>query len=668
MLLIGRISKTLGITILIYGLVGGGLYFPVFEFGLTDQFRGTFVISAVLITIGFYLSPKLNFDPNVIALSPLLFLLSHNQFREHAFFNHYAFVVELVCLFCFIATLKPSLKTITVLSLVLCIVGSFYNFMTVLGNNPIFSDDIPSFVYRAFIIKNSNPIFPTWDPNWNLGNLWTDIYATAAILPTPLLNLSEKPLIFNSAIFIIVLLLPAVSTFLASRILNFPLTTSLLATLLALISTKELYKWGLHFGTLGYLISASFCVLTASTLIRILTKGANKLIYWSLFLFTTITALWPLNLLPILMIVLFGILNKKITWSTIAILALGVLPSLTFVFHGLTYSTVFDKWLLMPVSDRFLKSESFKAFFREHFANLNPLLMFFAPFALLSNRIELKVWFVAYLTIFLFVGYFMPKLELFRVFAHFGIICALLTARYLAAAIKICSRIAVSFIFALLLVSSIEIQTVFSNSSFEKFEKLSKPFQRFVSWAKNENKENMLFLGHIAHNFSGGHIAVLPKLTGDKFIAAYPTHKTWTPVDIIPHEHKNSRLRVTFYLNLFCPDYIITDRRFWKRRVRERMPRVFQFENFSVYRFKFNPEKCKSTLKGEIKNLNESMNVLTFSSPKKQKYIVLKRNHSKVLGVQGCESLEPFEFHKFTFIKLSNCQQGEIRVFNRFQK
>lgn len=651
---------TLGISLFTYGLVGGGLYFPIIGSGLTDQFRGTAVIASICLVTSFLLARTLPpISWNLAVVSPLLLLLSHNQFSGKTFFSHYFNFNELLLSFALILLLNPKLVRFCKLFVLLTLVGCCINFYNYLGSSLIFSDDLPSFLYRAHVFNSSNPLFPSYDPRWNLGSLWTDIYATASAVPSlVILSLSFLGLEtgFNTTVFILNFLLGPMVVYLSCRILRLSRSTTWLAVVLAQVSSTLIYRWGLKYGALGYLATSNFAILSGIIIVKSIEKGHLSLAErWLLYISITIAAFWPLNLLCFAVPAFQHFLRSSNKDRVLIMLSVG-LP-LIFVLHGLTYSEHFRTWISgEPSFDR----ASSKDIFRNSTLALNPIVLFLLPFSVGIGRRGLQTLILNYLVVGVAIGVFFEKLELHRVIGQLAVVGSIPISMILSAVWQNLHSVSRAFVLSLIAVSCLQIVYLAGNQSFEKFSILEKPFKRFIEWSKEQPNARFFFTGHILHQFSGGHIAPLPLLTHNEFVAMWPTHRSWTPQDPVPRSIQNSTTKLHYFFRALCPDYLIADKRFWKRRLNRLKKnggyrRVFHFDQFSVYQFFDQCTYPKSNVKSHL-------NKIIISNPQLQSSFILPYRFFEGLRVKGCKTISGVKISNFDFIKLSGCKSESIVV------
>ncbi len=654
---IGRAFQTLGVVIILYGFIGGGLFFPVFNLNLTSTFRETFPLGALIFLLGLAISKKIVFHQGVVLFSPLILILSNHQFSGKTFFAHYFYIAELVLFISLLMICKPDLKKVTPVVLVIGLIGISYNFFFLLKDTIIFSDDLPSFLYRAIILREANPIFPSWDPFWNGGTLTTGIYASAALTLLPFSSFIDTFLSFNTIVWFIVVVLPIGVSVVALRLLG--VSSVSFGIILTLASSTIYYRWALKYGTLGYVLSSHATLLALLVLTKIISSE-NSAKYKAIFnALVFVAAFWPLNLLNLLIPLMFGILNRKIIFKDLTILSTILLIPFGLTFFGLSHSEKFLTWLSSPIDSGLpTVPQSLKELTRETLLNFNPVITFIGIFSLIKSNISLQVSALNYFLVTFLLGFYFPKLELVRVSGHFAMFLGIIVAAKYTKFIERLRGVPNYFLISLVTVGIIQSAGIFSNQSFEKFALLEKPYKRFIDWAKNQSHCKFMFLGHILHNFSGGHIYPLPFFTGKEFWSAYPFHSSWRPREIVPESAKTSKLVLAQFLDFLEVKYVITDRRFWKRKLSRKFKRVYQFDNFSVYLIKpLNKRKYEP-----------SLNSIRFQLDSNTTNLLIPYIYSKILKVKGCDGLSFKNLWGYNFIVLKNCQAGEVIIFNKYHK
>lgn len=142
----------------------------------------------------------------------------------------------------------------------------------------IFSDDHPSFLYRLQLLREQFPYLPFYNPDWNAGE-------PARVLSSGVVNvfLAAWPLLrfgpdietlsgawlYTALIpYLFVLIVPW-SVFLAGRLLRLNRSAAVLGALLALGPSLTFFEWLLHYGTIGFLLSAGLTPLTLALVLRL---------------------------------------------------------------------------------------------------------------------------------------------------------------------------------------------------------------------------------------------------------------------------------------------------------------------------------------------------------------------------------------------------------------
>ncbi|MCS6960898.1 MAG: hypothetical protein NZT61_00130 [Deltaproteobacteria bacterium] len=670
--MLGSFLLTIGVGLITYGIVGGGLYFPVFSFGITDQFRQTGLLGCLSILIGLLLlRGKPAFSPNTIIFLPFLLLLSHNQFSGKAFFSHYFYVAEFLVLLALFFVFKPPVDLILKFFVLVLILGSGYNYFRTVGDTLIFSDDLPSFYYRFNIILNSNFLLPSYDPFWNMGTNWTDIFATGSI-PVGLLFYFFRPLglfeSFNVFVFFIVFVLSFLTVFTVSRILKFDKFSTLIFLILGLCSSLHLFRWGLKYGTLGYIFSAHFCLIAGSILVS-WNKNATALSKIALWICLFLGSFWPLNILCLVPLLAQVLIFNGFSINLVVLLATSLALPIATIFHGLIYSEFFDRWLITRDTG-YVFHHGIKELLRNTLLGINPLILFSVPFGFLHVSNSVRLLIIGYLVAALGFGSVLPKLELSRVASHLGIALAVPAAVYISSIFGRLNHFCKCLLTSMLILSCLQTILVFKNASFDTFSVLEKPYLRFIEWSNNSDQKRFLFLGHMLHDFSGGHLAVLPYLVKKEFVAYFPTHRSWKPIEIVPVADGRKTHKFENAVDAICPDFLITNRRFWKRIIsknskikKNKYRRVFHFGPFSVFK---RASTCHVIPFSEA--LKVRLNEIEFYLPEDQEFVPVKYAFNKHLKVDGCDAIIPVDVSGFTLIGLRNCSRGSIRIFNSLQK
>jgi hypothetical protein len=195
---------------------------------------------------------------------------------------------------------------------VLTAVMSIGIFLNESGGQLLFVDDHAMFIFRLKLLKENFPSIPFWSPLWNGGFDARDFFATGALnaffLASPLVYLFPVESVYNFIIAGLLFVLVPAATYLAARLLTFERAVAAVSAVVAMSSSLFWYRWGLKYGTVGFIVSTSLMPLTIACLTRFLYQNALTWREISLFVLTsTLMLLWSpsgLALLPLGLIAL----------------------------------------------------------------------------------------------------------------------------------------------------------------------------------------------------------------------------------------------------------------------------------------------------------------------------------------------------------------------------
>jgi hypothetical protein len=437
------------------------------------------------------------------------------------------------------------------------------------------SDDHPSFLYRLWLLKEQFPFIPFYYPGWNAGIDQRDFFATGALnvflLFAPFIYAFPLEHSYTILISLVLFLLPSVSFYIAARILHFRVSTALFASLLGLCSSLLWYRWGLKYGTMGFIASASLVPLNLALFQRIISKpqDTSRALYLLSICTCTLMLLWSPSGLIFIPCAAFALFNLR-----------SLLRSPKFLVYAASLLAINLSWLLIFVSvskvgnfiqvykpsyDSMAEEQEKKTgkphievapttlaefgrasqkILRQTSVSANPLLILLClPGLALLRGIRRNFWsahFAWLLMLGTLVALFKPQLELDRMLVVLCFVSALPCAKALEQLLalskrspisKIASASALSFV----LVSPLATGSLLRNRSFDHFHFSNPRTAELRSLiTQHAGLGRAVFTGFVLHDFAHGHLAPLPLLTGVPIVASSPFHDQWTYKELFP--------------------------------------------------------------------------------------------------------------------------------------
>ena len=142
------------------------------------------------------------------------------------------------------------------LGLVSIILLLFTGFLQTIGSEIIFSDDHAAVFYRLQLLKENFPFIPFYNPQWNAGTDARDFFATGVLnlflLTYPLLRIFDLSSVYTLIVAIAVFGFLPLTLYLGARIAHLDRSAALISAFLGLTATALWYRWGLSYGSMGF--------------------------------------------------------------------------------------------------------------------------------------------------------------------------------------------------------------------------------------------------------------------------------------------------------------------------------------------------------------------------------------------------------------------------------
>lgn len=572
----------------------------------------------------------------------------------------------------------------------------------------LFSDDNPTFLYRLLLLKENFPHIPFYNPLWNGGIDARDFFATGALnvflLFSPLIYLLELTSSYNALIILLLFFVLPGATFSSCRILRLPSLTGCIAAILATSSSLLWYRWALQFGTLGFITSTALLPLVLALGVRFLsdTPVQKRTAFFTIAV-VTLTLLWTpagIACFPLIATSLFcmrRLLRQRTFIPTVLILIAVNLPWISLfwavsnvgsfldsshtrkgyaeLYTGEDSGTKSEKLArptvqtkVAPVfkhKKRDVSTSEVLKNLREIANSAQPLIWIFAiPGILLMSgfgRIVSGLT-LSWLILLGSVGPMVkPQLELDRMLV-IGVFLACTPAAYALTSLYRSEKRSLigSLAFGFLIAGIFSVGAVMKNRTLVPVAYQSPQVDEIVSLVKGHAGEGrVLFSGFMLHDFSGGHVAPLPLLSGIPIVASSPVHNLWRYQQVFPEEFlEREEAGIEEYLDLMNVTVIFAHERSWKKFFRSRphlytpIKKIEKFQSFQ--RRAFSPSYFL-TGTGSIHSQSSSEVVFSLQSPN----ATLKFNYLPFMRVDTCDVTPVRVSESITFTQLSGCAVGQ---------
>jgi hypothetical protein len=551
----------------------------------------------------------------------------------------------------------------------------------------LFSDDHAMFIFRLKLLKENFPSIPFWSPLWNAGFDARDFFATGALnaffVSMPLIYAASVEAVYPYIIALLVWLLPIACTLGAARLVGFSWLSAAISSTLSVSSTVLWYRWGLKYGTVGFITSAALFPLVLALAFRFIQSLKPR--YWeclALCITTTLMLLWSPSGIAALPIALCSapllprlIRSRRHMFTLLLILALN-LPWMTMMwkvskvgkFLGAerprtaisaphdSAPTALKPEKLTQSDERSFRHEAGSASSKKALAqwhnfatSLNPLVLVCAIPALLALPSPLFYIFATtatWLTILGTLGVSLkPQLELDRMLVLCTSILAIPIGGYIAHMFERLphgrvSRCITSSLAAFLLVGPCAAASVVLNRADDHYffatddvEALTRVLQ------DNVGAGRVVFSGCVLHELSGGHLGPLPIWANAPMVASSYAHNIWKYEQPIPQsalDRGDSGIQEFF--NLMNATLVVAHEPTWIDYFRSRpalYSQLWRGDRFFVFkRLDYSPSYA---LQGELSQLSSTSHSITFTP--KTSEITLKFKFFPFLTSSGC-SLE----------------------------
>lgn len=555
----------------------------------------------------------------------------------------------------------------------------------------LFSDDNGPVLYRLSMLKAQFPFIPFYQPQWNGGLDARDFFATGILnlffIFSPVIYLTDLFKSYNFIVSAVLFCALPLSAYTGARILGFSQTAKAITAILALTTSIVWYRWGLKYGSMGFVTSATLLPLVVALLIKVLQSPETKISKLELALLGitgTLMLFWSMSGIAVLPLLLFGLFRLRSVlrlpgMKLTILIVLGVnipwilmLASVskvgTFVTLQKERNSEMRDQGLTPTSgaSQQLTSRSVKGggslypkkSFREYLTTMNPVILFlFVPGLFLLQRKQAIylgftiawLWFLGSV-----VKGYKPQFELDRMMVLSGILMIFPAALSIS---KIFEKrtIGASIVFSFLIVGMLSVGGVVNNRSMEQYAFADDSFEELPKLInKGDPSGRVVFLGFVLHELSRGHLAPLALKVNQPLVASSPYHNVWWYTDVVPvSASQRGEQGVEEYLDLMNAKTVVAHEIAWQEYCRlhsHRYTLIGSSGAFKVYKRNTNSNYIIS---GDAEFISQGLNEIRLKV--KSPEAVIKFNYFYFLESNNC-SVSPYPTIINTpFIKLSDC-------------
>ncbi len=471
-------------------------------------------------------------------------------------------------------------------------------------------DDHPSFAFRIWKVSEVFPRLESYVPFWNGGEIHAYALTSGAIGPAllmyPFIKWSSIEQVHTPAIGVLFIMVVPLLAVWAARIAGLRRSSQVAAGFLALCTTQFYHLWLVQFGTIGANFAAAFVMPFAACLYRVLFFQDHSV---KLGVYTVIAGvfllMWPPGAAMAGLVTLGVLVNvKQWNWPTWRFLL--ICAGCVALVHARQYLVIAgsDIWGLITEDspDPEVSTGLFvlqldwlldaKGWLRAHFRQAHPLILFLGLAGVfVAPRRSMRRFYVPIvigMTLLTMAGpEIVPALQLERM------IIPLLFAAVIPAALCVGALLDMrgaqwalprAMLVALLILTGANVQRLWNNEGLARHQIASPEYFDMVDFIQREvpTGTRLLFAGRTVHSYGGGHVALLPYLTGREMMACdyyhfdpaqieynYPT-RIW----------RESPESIPEFLRLYNVSMVTTRRPEWRERFRAQPERYEEVASF----------------------------------------------------------------------------------------
>lgn len=536
-------------------------------------------------------------------------------------------------------------------------------------------DDHPSFAFRIWKVTEVFPRLESYVPCWNGGEIHAYALTSGALGPAllmfPFIKWFSIEQVYTPAVGVLFIVGVPLIAFWAARIAGLRRSSQVAAAFLALCTTHFYYLWLLQFGTLGANFASAFVMPFAACLYRALYFRDRSL---RLGVYTVVSGvfllMWPPGVAMAGLITLGFLCNVRqwsgATWRFLLICAACVVLIQLRVYLILVGSDVWGLISTEPTpttSDAKASIDWFALWaaginwLRAHFRQAHPMLLFLGVAGtFLSPYRRMRNFYAPILAGMLLLTMLGPEmipiLQLERMIIP--LLFAVVIPSALCVGVMLDKGGAIwalprAMLVALLILTGANTQRLWNNEGLQRHQSASPEYFEMVDFIRDNVPENtrLLFAGRTVHSYGGGHVALLPYLTGREMMACDYYH--FDPAQIEynypPRAWRESPEDVREFLRIYNVSMVTSRRPEWIEHLRAHphwYEEVRAFGDGQLVFFRVRDFDPSPFLHG-IGQLSASLNRIEVVLERDQETLVLSYNWHPRLATDGAAELFPVD-------------------------
>jgi len=549
-----------------------------------------------------------------------------------------------------------------------------FMFMTATGGKALWRDDHPSFLFRLWEFGKTFPQLRNYNPFWNGGQSEQIISVTGAaslgFLFWPLWKFLSVETLYVPALAATFIVIIPWMAYISLRIMKMGKIAAYCAGILALGVTQFQFLWLLKFGTVPSILSLSFVLPVAACLYRVIFLDGMEKSVGALLVFSSLMLIqWPLAGIPALVLVLAVLVNaRKLNLKKIVFL--GVCALIILAFHARTLAVIFlySGGTVKYVSCAAEMGEKTRDLSRvwigglgslsAQFQQVHPVVLFLGVGAVLAG-VSGVAWSFVFpaMACLLFAatwgGELFPKMQLERMSIpalYLAIVPAsVVAARIFSSGSKRTAVFLRACLFSILVIASWQTAKFYGNSGAYRYTVKSQKVEDLTAAITKYTADGgrVMFAGRTVHFYGGGHVAVLPAITGREMLACDYYH---FPPDRVEYDYPPRFFRETpetmmDFMDLYDVICVVTYHESYKDFFLSNPDDYELVETFAhgdpcyIFRVKREPSAFLKGA-GEVK---ASFNKITVKPENPAEEIVIKYNWDDGLSVKKPARIYPVE-------------------------
>jgi hypothetical protein len=614
-------------------------------------------------------------------------------FISTAYFSRYSLFpgptirgeIILLTILIFFLLKKESIKSIKPTSWAcLAALFSFIAFLFITNGRLLFTDDLATFFFRFSLLKENFPFIPFYYPAWNLGLDARDFFATGSLsfflLFAPIIYAFPLKWSFTPLIGALLFLVLPASIYFTARNFHFTKKSATYASIIAVSTSLFWFRWGIKYGTLGFITSTALFPLSTSLIYRIFFLRESPSPYFiiaSIFV-TALSLMWSPMALCYLPLGVLALFKWRLWWNrrpSIIFLGSVILITLSWslLFFKVSKVTTFVNQVALAREERVSNIKSLHrrstTGLKDLIQTTHPLLLLFGVIALHPKKRRPREYFFlsisGALLFFALLGRSLkPQLELERLLLVLQILLTIPVGQLIAVTLSGRSKssfplLAKSIILAHVTLTPAITSNFLSNRTSEQIAYALSQTEELANFIKNNNDNGRTFFsGFVTHEYSGGHLAPLPLFANDStsslsvhLMAHSWAHNMWQYSQMIPESYLDKEEK---FFELNNVSLVVAHEPKWHKYFMQKknsylyLKTIDKFSLFKVINFHSN---WFLTGEGEVIATKNSLEVIPLSSN-----VTLKFRYFPFLQSNGeCKISGVPAWSEYEFIHLSGC-------------